>query len=472
MGFFGVLWFTWLQVALFDVRFSNDSAFERLCKALQFGVMTGMAVVGPGYRTGWDENSKDADKALRAFQTLSFILMASRLILAAQYGVVYWWLRSYRKAYVPLIAHIGTLLVAAVIYLGLYFSFTRKSGGHSLIAWYVTLVFEAIVILLVSGRTRFLNFKSSALAERLGLLTLIILGEGIIGMCGSIRKVGADEALNAQVIGMIICSVGTIYFLWMLYFDQQDRGRVGTIRQQIWTLLHFPFHVCILLVVEGQAQLSVWVKFLGNLSPYFDAFTPIFAAADSGIVPTGEAHSQTVTAITGQFQVLQENFANSTWIFPDVNEYFRQLNESSSSPNISQYRSAVQELFAAGVTYIGTNFQIKPPEETIKHAESQAELVNGIVDVFHTVFLYFLVAAGFTLILLAALFMLSNRRKLRGEILSAGVRTLVGIGLILLNLMNLPTLVNNLPEDQISTRDKFLYSPWILPTVLLSYFIG
>ena len=36
----------------------------------------------------------------------------------------------------------------------------------------------AAVILLVSGRTTFLNFRRTNIIERLGLLTLIILGEG------------------------------------------------------------------------------------------------------------------------------------------------------------------------------------------------------------------------------------------------------------------------------------------------------
>jgi len=43
VGFFCVLWFTWYQVGLYDVRFSMDSLFERIAKALQFGVMIGFA---------------------------------------------------------------------------------------------------------------------------------------------------------------------------------------------------------------------------------------------------------------------------------------------------------------------------------------------------------------------------------------------------------------------------------------------
>lgn len=52
IGFFCVLWFTWCQVSLFDVRFVADSVMERLAKAIHLGVMVGLAVVGPGFDPG------------------------------------------------------------------------------------------------------------------------------------------------------------------------------------------------------------------------------------------------------------------------------------------------------------------------------------------------------------------------------------------------------------------------------------
>jgi hypothetical protein len=42
-----------------------------------------------------------------------------------------------------------------------------------------------------------------------------------------------------------------------LYFDNFPHGHYGTIRQQIWSLLHFPFHLAIVGVVEGSQQLAL-----------------------------------------------------------------------------------------------------------------------------------------------------------------------------------------------------------------------
>lgn len=44
----------------------------------------------------------------------------------------------------------------------------------------------------------------------------------------------------------------------MLYFDQIDPGKFGTIRVQIWALLHYPFHVAILLTEEGNSKFILW----------------------------------------------------------------------------------------------------------------------------------------------------------------------------------------------------------------------
>jgi hypothetical protein len=43
-------------------------------------------------------------------------------------------------------------------------------------------------------------------------------------------------------------------FLWCLYFDHSPSGHYGTIRQQIWSTLHFPFHLAVVGVVEGSQQ--------------------------------------------------------------------------------------------------------------------------------------------------------------------------------------------------------------------------
>jgi len=45
IGFFAILWFTWLQASLFDLRFGKDSFIQRAGKIVQVAVMVGFAAI-------------------------------------------------------------------------------------------------------------------------------------------------------------------------------------------------------------------------------------------------------------------------------------------------------------------------------------------------------------------------------------------------------------------------------------------
>lgn len=44
----------------------------------------------------------------------------------------------------------------------------------------------------------------------------------------------------------------------MIYFDWMNRAQFGELRQEIWASLHFPFHLALVLLVEGASQFVIW----------------------------------------------------------------------------------------------------------------------------------------------------------------------------------------------------------------------
>jgi low temperature requirement protein LtrA len=59
IGFFGILWATWFQITLHDVRFARDSIYERVCKTAQFIAFVGLALVGASFNpTAKQTNNK------------------------------------------------------------------------------------------------------------------------------------------------------------------------------------------------------------------------------------------------------------------------------------------------------------------------------------------------------------------------------------------------------------------------------
>ncbi|MCJ1280691.1 hypothetical protein MMC26_000008 [Xylographa opegraphella] len=478
LGFFVILWATWFQVAKYDVRFGNDSAFERVCKALQFGVMVGFAVTGPDFNVTYEIDTPNAVRALQTDQTLTLILMASRLILAVQYLSVYWWLKDFPRARVPLITHAATSLGTALIFLGLYFSFSPSSPGNAglgIIGWYVAFVLEAGIILFASGQVSFLSFVHTPMVERLGLLTLIILGEGVIGLCESIQKVGANLSFGADIIGQMISGVGIIYFIWMLYYDQTEKKRVGRLRQELWTILHFPFHICILLLVEGQATLTVWLKIQDLANPLEPAAfnIPFFFDDNVNDPPTGAALTSYIANLNSTLQGVFENFKSpqNPEPFPaSVDQALTDLTEGAYNTT-NDFAYAINYIYYQSISGICGLFSIEAPERDLtgeaSSTDAGAQAVNDIVDIFYTAYTYFFVAAGLTIIALTLLLRLGKREKYRTEMLGNAVRYLVGIGLALLALMNLPSL-ENYDNAAIYT---YISSAWMLPTVLLSYLL-
>jgi hypothetical protein len=142
MGFFTLMWFTWLQTSLFDVRFSTDSVINRIFKAISFGIMTGFAVVSSQYEPN-DLTTDRLTNTAPAFRAMALVLMASRLALTAQYGVVFLYVREYTKTVVPLASSMAVLFIASMFFLGTYFGFPgdfnnpAATDRHIYIGWSV-----------------------------------------------------------------------------------------------------------------------------------------------------------------------------------------------------------------------------------------------------------------------------------------------------------------------------------------------
>lgn len=149
---------------MYDVRFSTDSIFERLAHACHFGVMVGLAVVGPQF----DDPDTISSGTLRR---LSLILMLSRVVLFFQYSSTLYFSWRYRITHRPLIGTLISLGVAAALYLGLSFA----TAKHAYIAWYVVAVFEVGCNIAIAGKWHVVSFKGTHLTERMTCLTLIIV---------------------------------------------------------------------------------------------------------------------------------------------------------------------------------------------------------------------------------------------------------------------------------------------------------
>jgi len=186
--------------------------------------MVGFAVIEPA----WKPTTAISDyKFYRAF---GIMLMISRLTLLLQYGVTSFFVYTsgYRKTVIPLLMVMGSTMIAAILYgsiTGLFPTFrtqTEEDGqkvavkqtSNVYIFWYVIAVCETALTVGVSMVYRVISFKGTHMVQRMSLLTLIILGEGIIVICKSISKIVKNDAdWTSGIVGQIVAATLIIYWL-------------------------------------------------------------------------------------------------------------------------------------------------------------------------------------------------------------------------------------------------------------------
>lgn len=67
--------------------------------------------------------------------------------------------------------------------------------------------FEVVAVLGTSSTWRIVSFKKTHLVERMGLLTLIIFGEGIIVMLKGINTVVKSSGWTKTMVGIIAAAL-------------------------------------------------------------------------------------------------------------------------------------------------------------------------------------------------------------------------------------------------------------------------
>ncbi len=246
------------------------------------------------------------------------------------------------------------------------------------------------------------------------------------------------------------------YFLYMLYFDQIDHDRFGTVRQQVWAVLHFPLHVGMLLTVEGSSELILF-RLGVELSHWLTAKVQnaLEMAADG---------DQLIQSLNDTLDQVSSRF---TKVAPlDYDEFFKELQSvnitnNSANSTLDQALSIIDVTLSNTYAWIFDNLDIEVPDREAKSTVTGGEKLSAIGAVFGIVFVYFFISAGCTMALLSLMHYFGTTHKTRHEIISIGGRFAVGTGLALLATMTVAA--------DMRPFSAFFLSAWILPTVTLCY---
>ncbi|KAI9888998.1 MAG: hypothetical protein M1814_006056 [Vezdaea aestivalis] len=506
IGFFCLLWFTWLQVTLYDVRFSNDSILERLLKGFQLAGMIGFSALNLKFLPS---NLVTNYEVLTAF---SCILMGTRLALCLQYLVTVHAVRDLpaeerRHTRTPLFIHATSCFVAAICYAAMAGAFSRKNDGHAYVAWFVIAVLETGQLstcdilkhapnlnvastVVTAAFFNVANFKHTPLTERMRLLTLIIIGEGIIILMKTIQNVVKNgSGYSAGAVGSIFSVGVTYYLLYMLYFDKIRKSFFGAVHEELWALLHFPFHICLILFVEGINEMATAYKYFEEFTRYSDLMSINFLNLTT-YEPFTESNMNLATVADDWLDVVLTQFPEAISKGSDIDKLSLAqfaLKNNSVTTTFNEYvnNTDFNTVFAYGLNSIFLSFGLKESENV--KTLTLVDRIGQDQQIFQLIFGYLYTCAGLVLIFIALLSYINSsfKHRLSGrEWINLGTHVIVGLGLSLIAtfLTTADTfstkgaktleqlLVSSKPGRNTIFYD-FVQSAWVLPLIAISFAI-
>jgi low temperature requirement protein LtrA len=247
-NFFGFLflfipvWWSWIGTTFFATRFYSDDLGHRLLLLLQMGGAGAMAI-----------NISGAFNNTFSGFALSYAFM--RLILVIEYVRVFRTIKSSESANPLVKRYIIGFSIAAIIWLiSAFVSVTEIRFA----LWVIGLIIDFATPISTTKLTSKFAPHISHLPERMGLFTLIVLGESIVGIVNGMTEQIWD------VYSVIEASLGLCisFSLWWLYFDSIGRLPIQILREKgrislylIWLYTHFPLVVAITAVGVGIRRL-------------------------------------------------------------------------------------------------------------------------------------------------------------------------------------------------------------------------
>lgn len=270
-----------------------------------------------------------------AFRGMTVIYIISRGVMALQYCLLFFYaIHKQYPASKQFLIQVGALLVSAGLWIGSFFMEAEDASDAMKIAkyglWYGGILIELLASIIAWLSCRVTGFRRTHLTERFATLTLLILGEGVIGYAIALQSsilpllvlakssVVGGVGFGAPSALAIVMVVLIIYLLWVYYFSTfLENASYNVIHAYGWAYSHFPFHVSLILILQACNSLmlyaNVWnaVEAFGSGDPHVigDLFQTFYPYPPNATVGNFTVGNTTVT--WNPQQVYNDTFLDS-----------------------------------------------------------------------------------------------------------------------------------------------------------------
>lgn len=185
-------------------------------------------------------------------------------------------------------------------------------------------------------------------------------------------------------------AVATIYFIFLIYFDWlRSSFHLPPLRQQLWTSLHLPFHLSLVLFMKSFTQFLIWSKISSQVDYAGDILIRGFRN-HANMTSLGIA-----TALNESVQVFLQTYPPKISSTPEtVNSAIRNLsslpqsfwenftsrsdNPDETNPDDVQFMDAVAKLVSSMYNALHAAFGIDlSPDVAKQYPKSVTEIKDG-----------------------------------------------------------------------------------------------
>lgn len=219
------VWWCWIGATFYDTRFDNDGLVDRLITLLQMAIA---ATLSANIHHGLDSSSVGF--------ALSYI--AFRIVLIAQY--------LHAGYHVPeariLTNWYGMGFMGSILF---WLASIFVPLPWRLVFWGIGLIVDFATPLTAGQRVAKIPPDLAHTTERIGLFTIIVLGESIVAVVGGV----AERTWTPVSIAIALLGLSIAFSFWWMYFDTVDGSplqgmRTGNMAIALtWLYSHLPLAI-------------------------------------------------------------------------------------------------------------------------------------------------------------------------------------------------------------------------------------
>lgn len=265
---FAVCW-AWINFTWFASAYDTDDWIYRLTTMVQ---MVGVLILALGIPIFF-ASIEDGERLDNEVVVAGYVVM--RIALVAQ------WLRAARQDSehrTACLTYAAGITVAQIGWIATIFLPLSVSVG--LTAFVVLALFEMIGPWYAENRRGATPWHSHHIAERYGLLTIIALGESVVGTVASLTAMVKEGGWTSDAVFLIVAGTGLTFGMWWIYFAVPAAELLHAHRERSFAFgyLHIPLYASIVATGAGLHTAAYFVEgdsVIGSIGTVFAVAIPV-----------------------------------------------------------------------------------------------------------------------------------------------------------------------------------------------------